>query len=189
MTKRPKDHRLREFSEVDARSFAIERLRAKFNTFEEVWLRSPIGERFRIDAIALCPNKTFLVGIEFKSSHLAMSEFSDALRQCINYRDSSVEDDRFPLIDGQRLNCCIVFPDWNGLHDDGTIAYSKEASGMRVLAAHFRVGVLSRTQIKGAISFVLGNQGVWHSTTGWTGNAAGLLAGKRRRGSGSKQHD
>lgn len=189
MTKPPKDHHLREFSEVAARSFAIDGLSANFSTFEEVWLRSPIGERFRIDAIAFCPNKSFMIGIEFKPSHLAMSEFSDALRQCINYRDSAVEDDRFPVINGKRLNCCIVFPDWEGLHDDGTTAYSKEAWGMRVLAAHFRVGVLSRTQIKGAISFVLGNQGVWHSTTGWTGNAAGLLAGKRRRGSASKRHD
>jgi hypothetical protein len=115
--------------------------------------------------------------------------FSDALRQAIDYRDSVFDDRRVLPFNKSKMNCCVVFPDWDGLHEDGTERYRREAWGMKVLAQRFQVGVLSRTQSRGSCSFVLGNIGVWHSKTGWTPNAKGLLEGKRRRGSGTKRFD
>ena len=186
---RSKNDELREFDEEAARAFAFETLKPYFYIYEEVWLRSQIEERFRIDAVAVCSIETYLIGLEFKRSHLKMSEFSDALRQSINYRDAIIDDPRFPSINEKRVHACFVFPDWDGVHEDGSQLYKKEAFGMKVLANHFRVGVLSRTQRKDSCSFVLGNQGVWHSSSGWTQAAKGLMQGKRKRGSGTKRFD
>ena len=189
MTKASKNNALREFDEDEARQLAFEIIGSAFEIFAEVWLKPSEGERFRVDAVARCPVKGYLIGLEFKRSFLTMSEFSNALRQAIDYRSASIDDNRLGLSNGQRLNCCLVFPDWDGLHEDGPEFYRKEALGMRMLAQHFRVGVLSRTQIKGSDSFVIGTSGVWHSRSGWTHVAKGILEGKRRHGSRSKRFD
>lgn len=183
-----KDRRLERFDEAAAREFATERLSQSFDVTQEVSLRSPLGESFRIDAVAICKQDQYVIGLEFKRSPLFMSDFADALRQACNYREAIIEDNRLPQFSGSRQNCCLVFPDWDGLHSCGLKRYAQEADGMRLLAKHFRVGGL-RVNEDDSLRMILGldvNGTVWHSKTGWNGNAKGVLVGKRTRGSATR---
>lgn len=124
-----------------------------------------------------------MLGWEFKKSHFFKAEFVDCLRQAIYYRLARITDKRLPKLTGQRVNACIAFPGWDGLHDDGTIAFGREAQGMLLLASHFRVGAIASPKKMEWISIKIGESGVWHSWSGWTGNAAGVLKNTRPLGS------
>ena len=192
MRKKSKNDDLRRFGEQrEAKVLAESALSSHFEMQSEVELRSPAGDKFRIDAVAICPTAGYIVGLEYKASFLFTREFADSLRQAINYRDCEIVDKRLPVYLGRRLDCCLVFPDWDGLHEDNTLLYVREAEGMRLLAQHFRVGVL-RENTNLSFSMVIGpsnSGGVWHSASGWTKNALGVLRGKRRRGSATKAYD
>ena len=54
--------------------------------------------------------------------------------------------------------------------------YGREAEGMRLLAAQFRVGAMRETGDR--LSFIMGQSAIWQSDKGWTGNAEGVLFGK-----------
>lgn len=183
-----KDRQLGRFDEAAARDFATNLLVQSFDITEEVNLRSPLGESFRIDAVAICKLQKYVIGLEFKRSPLFMADFANALRQACNYREAVIDDSRLSQMSGFRLNCCLVFPDWDGLHTCGTKLYAKEADGMRLLAKHLRVGGL-RVNEDDSLRMILGldiNGTIWHSKSGWNGNADGVLNGKRTRGSATR---
>ena len=184
MKKVSKNESLRRFDEAAARSFASSALQSKFFITDEVNLAVPItGERFRLDMLAVCKEHGYLVGFEFKGSSLFPAEFADALRQAANYREAYITDTRLSELGGRRLDCCVVFPDWEGLHDDETYIYRGHADGMRLLAGHFRVGAMRLDDRTGALRIILNQSAIWHSVSGWTGGAENVLRGKRRRGS------
>ena len=106
--------------------------------------------------------------------------------QDIHYRLSRISDDRLADHKGQQLPAIALFPDWLGEHDDDTTNYALEAEGMRLLAAQFRVGTMRRIDA-GKFSFFMGQSAIWHSVSGWTGNAEGILFGKRGLGSVRKK--
>jgi hypothetical protein len=179
-----KNESLRQFDEASARSYASSALQLKFSITNEVNLTVPVtGERFRLDMLAICKERGYLVGFEFKGSSLFPAEFADALRQAANYREAIISDIRLPLLKDRRLDCCVVFPDWTGLHDDGKYPYQGHADGMRLLAGHFRVGAMRLDERSGALRIILNQSAVWHSVSGWTANSDNVLRGKRRRGS------
>jgi hypothetical protein len=190
--KKPKNDHLRQFAfQEQAMEFVRTHLSQDFDLFEEVGLISSDRRAFKVDAIAICKELGYVIGLECKASSLFPREFADAFRQAIDYRDSVINDPRMPDHQGQLLDCCLVCPDWDGLHEDGTHVYSQQAEGMRLLAMHFRVGVLRINQNQ-SLSMVIGpsqSGGIWHSNSGWTGNALGVLRGKKRRGSGTKIHE
>jgi hypothetical protein len=188
--RKAKDDSHRRFkTEVDARKFLLDALQNDFMFYEEIWARdTATGQRYRMDAVSVCEHTGHILGWEFKKSHLFKSEFCAALKQAIDYRGAVIDDDRLPGLVGNLVEACIVFPDWDGLHDDGEMVWGKEADGMRLLASHFRVGTLIHRQPSNIFHIVIGEQAIWHSNSGWTGNANGVLLGKRRRGA-TKSYD
>ncbi|WBX83486.1 hypothetical protein [Sphingosinicella microcystinivorans] len=189
--RRAKDESLRRFrTEEDASSFVLPELRKHFDVYEEVCTVGPPpeNERYRLDAVSICKESGYVLGWEFKRSHLYKKDFVDHLRQAIYYRMAYIDDDRLPQLRGQRPNACIAFPGWDGLHDDGSHCYAGEARGMQLLASHFRVGVVTFPEKREGFSIVIGESAVWHSWQGWTGNAAGVLKEKRPLAS-QRRHD
>ncbi|HEY5721065.1 MAG TPA: hypothetical protein VIT45_01960 [Allosphingosinicella sp.] len=176
-----KDDTLRRFqNEGAARAHAIALLTEHFDLTEEVRASGPPDvSNYVFDAVTICPFSGYILAWEFKRSHLFKSEFANVLRQAIYYRMATIQDPRFPSEMRRRPDACIVFPSWDGLHDDGTLLYDLEASGMRLLASHFRVGVLVEVPKYAGISIAMGESAIWHSWAGWTQNAHGILLGKR----------
>jgi hypothetical protein len=176
-----KDETWRRFpNEAAARAHAVDLLQQHFEIFQEVGARGPPGKTpYCYDALTICPESGYTLAWEFKRSHLLKSEFANVLRQAIYYRLAAIVDPRLPALAGYRPDACIVHPDWDGLHDDGTLQYAREAAGMRLLASHFRVGSLVEAPKYGGMSIIIGESGVWHSWSGWTKNAFGILKGKR----------
>lgn len=165
----------------------LTRLGKHFDFFEEVWAADrATGHRYRLDAMSVCEGTGYVLGWEFKKSHLFKAEFATALHQAACYRDAHIDDPRLHGFSYKIVSACIVCPDWDGLHDSGRLDYVGEAHGMRLLASHFRAGVLHENIDKNALSIVIGEQAIWHCGTGWTKNAAGVLLGKKRKGSSKK---
>ena len=183
--RKAKNDSFREFSqECDARKFVLESLQHDFDFFEEVWVRNlTTQQRLRIDAVSVCQSSGHVIGWEFKKSHLFKGEFAQAIKQAADYRDSIIDDPNMMGLNGQRVEACLVFPDWTGLHDNGEILYQREADGMRLVAMHFRVGTFCHDGALNKQHIIVGEQAIWHSNSGWTGNADGVLLGKRRHGS------
>lgn len=175
------DNRRRYVSEPLARAAILDALADRFEFVEEVEAVGAGGDTFKIDAVCRCAETGWSFGWEFKRSHLFKSEFADTLRQAIHYRHSRIADKRLAHIGGSQLAAIAVFPDWLGEHDDDVTNYGREAEGMRLLAAQFRVGTMRETG-GGRFSFIMGQGAIWHSTTGWTKNAEGVLFGKRGLG-------
>ena len=174
-------------NEAAARAQAIALLREHFRLIEEVRACGPPDTtRYVFDAVTICPDQGYLLAWEFKRSHLYKKEFAHVLRQGIYYRLAGIDDSRLPEMRGRRPDACIVFPDWDGLHDDGKLHYDREADGMRFLASHFRVGALCDAPKYGGVSIIVGESGIWHSWAGWTKNAPGVLRGKRPLASGRR---
>jgi hypothetical protein len=78
-----------------------------------------------------------------------------------------------------------LFPDWLGEHDGDLVNYGLQAEGMRLLAAQFRVGTMRETPA--GFSFFMGQSAIWHSSSGWTKTAEGVLFGKRPLGAVRKK--
>lgn len=186
MVKSKDDSRRRYISEPLARAAVLEALGDRFVFVEEVEAVGAGGDTFRIDAVCQCAETGWTFGWEFKRSHLYMKEFAPALRQAIHYRHSRITDTRFAHIQGSQLAAIAVFPDWLGEHDDDKTSYGREAEGMRILAAQFRVGTMRETG-NGRFSLIIGQGAIWHSATGWTKNAEGVLFGKRGLGAVRKK--
>lgn len=180
------DSRRRYITESRARAAIINDLSGRFEFIEEVESIDSDGNAMRIDAVSKCLETGWVFGWEFKRSHLFKSEFANAIRQAIHYRLSHITDIRFPSIYGRRLPAIAIFPDWLGEHDDDTTTYVHEAEGMRLVGAQFRVGTMRATG-GDKFSFIMGQNGIWHSTSGWTKNAERVLFGKRGLGSVRKR--
>lgn len=172
--------------EAAARTAAYGFLYDKFEFFDEVEAVSAEGDKFKIDAVCKCRSTGFVVGWEFKRSHLFKKEFAAALRQAIHYRLARLTDKRLPELIDTQLPAVAVFPDWLGEHDNPTINYGREADGMRLLASHFRVGTMRWTG-QDRMSFIMGENAIWHSDSGWSPNASGVLLGKRRLGAAKRK--
>jgi hypothetical protein len=186
MPKSKDDSRRRYISEPLARAAILDTLGKRFEFIEEVEAVGTGGDTFRIDAVCRCAESGWSFGWEFKRSHLYKSEFADALRQAIHYRHSRITDKRLGDVQGSQLAAIALFPDWLGEHDDDTTSYGREAEGMRLLAAQFRVGTM-RENANGGFSFIMGQGAIWHSASGWTKNAEGVLFGKRGLGAARKK--
>jgi hypothetical protein len=182
-----KDDSLRLYGEENvARTAACGFLWNKFDFFDEVEAISAEGDKFKIDAVCRCKTSGYVFGWEFKRSHLFKKEFAAALRQAIHYRLARITDTRLPDLSGAQLSAVAVFPDWLGEHDNPTINYGREADGMRLLASHFRVGTMRWTG-QDRLSFIMGESAIWHSDTGWSANAEGVLLGKRKLGAAKRK--
>ncbi len=187
MSRLSRGQEFRRYTEAQARQMALSRLASDFHFFEEVCARDPSsGDSYRLDAVSVCEATGYVLGWEFKPSHLFKSEFAKALRQAIYYRNAHFADPRYPWLADKKVAACIVCPDWDGLHEDGLVEHAKEADGMRLLASHFRVGAL-RESVKNSLCIIVGEQAIWHSASGWTKNAPGVLTGKRPRASGKSR--
>jgi len=186
MPKSKDDSRRKYIDEPLARTAIKEQLATRFNFIEEVEAVDPDGNTFWIDAVSCCGERGWTLGWEFKRSPLFKSEFADALRQAIRYRLSKIVDQRLPEFKDRRLPAIAMFPDWLGEHDEDGISYAREAEGMRLLAAQFRVGAM-REKANDQLRFIMGQNAIWDSTTGWTKNAEGVLFGKRGLGAMRKR--
>lgn len=156
----------------------VDLLSPYFEIWKEVDAVGIEGDPFKIDAVCKCKKYGWYIGLEVKRSHLYMKEFAPALRQAIHYRFARIRDDRISELEGKHLPAMALFPDWLGEHDEDDISYAKEAEGMRLLAAQLRVGTF-RENPDGTASLIKGQGAIWHSKSGWNGNAEGWLFGKR----------
>lgn len=177
MVKSKDDSRRKYINEPLARAAILDGLNDRFEFVEEVEAVGAGGDAFRIDAVCRCVETGWSFGWEFKRSHLFKKEFAAALRQAIHYRHAQIVDKRLADIGGSQLAAIALFPDWLGEHDDDTTNHGQEAEGMRLLAAQFRVGTM-RENSNGSFTFIMGQSGIWHSASGWTNNAKGVLFGK-----------
>ncbi len=139
---------------------------------------------YRIDLIGRCRDENgWVVGFEVKKAFRFMKEYAAALKQAADYRNATIDDpDNAPDLQGQRLAAIMVFPRWNGMHDNEIREYSKEAVGMEILAAKFRVGACGIIGPRERVMFMLGLNRLWCSGMGWTSNAYNVLFGKRQIG-------
>ncbi len=186
MSKSKDDTRRQYISEPLARAAIVGGLSGHFDFIEEVEAINADNDVMRIDAVATCRTTGWTFGWEFKRSHLFKSEFADAMRQAIHYRLSRITDARLPKHRGRRLPALALFPDWLGQHDDDTTDYGKEAEGMRLVGAQFRVGTMRQIG-DDKFAFFMGQVAIWRSTSGWTMNAEGILFGARGVGSTRKR--
>lgn len=186
MPKSKDDGRRRYTTEPLARAAIIDGLSSHFDFIEEVEAINADGHVMRVDAVAICRTSGWTFGWEFKRSHLFKSEFADAMRQSIHYRLSRITDTRLPAYKDMQLPAIALFPDWLGEHDDDTTNYSKEAEGMRLVGAQFRVGTM-RQSGDDKFAFLMGQSAIWYSASGWTKNADGVLHGKRGLGATRKK--
>lgn len=186
MPKSKDDGRRRYPTEPLARAEVLQRLAPHFEFVEEVEAINADGHALRIDAVATCRSKGWAFGWEFKRSHLYKSHFAEAMRQAIHYRLSRIIDARLPAHKGLQLPAIALFPDWLGEHDDDTVNYGKEAEGMRLVGAQFRVGTMRQTG-DDKFAFIMGQSAIWHSASGWTKTAEDVLFGKRGLGSTRKK--
>jgi len=185
MAKAKNEERRLYQSEPLARSVILTSLAQNFSFIEEVKARSAEGYDLRIDAVGTCRTTGWAIGFEFKRSHLFKSEFADTMRQAIHYRLARITDPRLPSLDGKQLAAIAIFPDWLGKHDVDDISYPREAEGMRLVGAQFRVGTM-RQGSNGKLTFIMGQGGIWNSVFGWSKTAEGVLFGKRGLGSTRK---
>ena len=182
-----KDNTKRKFqTEIEARTYIINKLQNHFEITEEVSAKGPEGDDFRIDAICQCKKTGWFVGLEIKKSHLFKAEFAKAVRQAIYYRLSRVNDRRLTELVRGRLPTVALFPDWMGEHDEDDVSYSQEAEGMRLVGGQFRVSTL-RENNYGNLVLLGGQVPIWSEQSGWTGNAKGWLYGKRSLGSNRRK--
>lgn len=186
MPKSKDDSRRRYISEPLARAAIIDGLASHFDFIEEVEAINADNNVMRIDAVATCRTTGWMFGWEFKRSHLFKSEFADAVRQAIHYRLSRITDARMPAHRVLQLPAIALFPNWLGEHDEDTTSYGREAEGMRLVGAQFRVGTM-RQSGDDKFAFIMGQSAIWHSSSGWTKNADGELHGKRGLGSTRKK--
>jgi hypothetical protein len=186
MPKSKDDSRRRYIAESLSRAAIIDGLSGHFDFIEEVEAVNADGNLMRIDAVSRCRATGWTFGWEFKRSHLFKSEFADAMRQGIHYRLSRITDARLPSYKDMQLPAIALFPDWLGEHDDDTTNYGREAEGIRLVGAQFRVGTM-RQSGGDKFAFIMGQSAIWHSVSGWTKNAEGVLFGKRGIGSTRKR--
>lgn len=141
-------------------------------------------EPYRIDLVARCRDEHgWVVGFEIKRGFFFMKEYAAAIKQTADYRSSTISDPiKAPRLEGRRLPAIFVFPNWNGLHDNGEYEYAKEAVGMQVLAGKFRVGVCGLSKTHG-LTLMIGLNRLWSQGGGWIWNAEKILFGKRQLGS------
>ncbi|MFD1613344.1 hypothetical protein ACFSCW_16195 [Sphingomonas tabacisoli] len=172
MPKSKDDSRRRYVAEPFARAAIVDGLSCYFDFIQEVEAMNADGNLMRIDAVSRCRLTNWTFGWEFKKSHLFKSEFADAMRQAVNYRLSRIIDPRLPAYKDMQLPAIAVFPDW--------------LEGMRLLGAQFRVGTMRQIS-HDKFSFLMGQSAIWHSSSGWTKNAEGVLFGKRGLGSTRKR--
>ena len=185
---RSKDESCRRFREEPvAQRYLFDRLSPSFDLWECVAAKSSTGSDFKFDLVSQCRTTGWTIGWEVKRSHLYKSEFASALRQAIHYRLATITDPRLPDLAGSPLPAFAVFPDWDGTHDVKNIKYELEANGMRVLARQFVVGAM-RFGESDRLSLIMGESAIWHSDSGWNGNAKNVLFGKRSLGA-LRKHD
>lgn len=166
-------------SHIEAEQSFDSLFRPYFEILPEVNLIARSGERFRIDRLIY--DDQYALGVEIKPKFLFMQDYTKALKQAADYRDSAVNDARLPSLMGQQLSGVLVFPRWTGLHDNGEREYAFEAFGMELLAGTFRVGTAGTRKSKPEM--VVGQQCIWNTQRRWSENAAGILQGKRPSGS------
>ena len=186
MPKSKDDSRRRYIAEPLARAAIIDGLASHFDFIEEIEAINADNNIMRIDAVATCRTSGRTFGWEFKRSHLFKSEFADAMRRGIHYRLSRITDTCLPTLKNLQLPAIALFPDWLGEHDDDTTNYGKETEGMRLVGAQIRVGTM-RQSSDDKFAFIMGQSAIWHSSSGWTKNAEGVLFGKRGLGSTRKK--
>lgn len=153
-----------------------------FDLLYEVQLQSSSFEKkkLRIDLLAIAKeDPRYIIGIEVKPGFYRMSDYAKAIKQAADYRGAVVKDERIPELTGKVLAATLVFPRWNGGHDE-IGEYSKEARGMEILAHHFRVGFVSR-EIDG-VHLIMNEKRLWRDGS-WTGLAAQVLGSKDSLGS------
>lgn len=174
-------------TEKDANTFLIERLNPHFETVKQVRMID-IEDReqsYRIDLIGRCRDETdCIVGFEVKRGFTFMKEYAAALKQAADYRSAMISDsEKVPRYEGYRLAAIFVFPNWNGLHTNRNREYEREAIGMEVLAAKFRVGVCGVSSGHHGLTFTMGWNRLWSAGAGWVKDAENVLFGKRQVGS------
>lgn len=185
MAKSKDETRRRYGGEPLATAVIIEKLKPYFDLWLQVDAIGADGDGFKIDMVARCLETGWFFGVEVKRSHLFKSEFANGLRQAIYYRLARITDPALVELGLSRLPAVALFPDWLGEHDDDTSDFSAEAVGMRLLAGQFRVGTLR--EVGDRISFIMHQTGIWHSNSGWTKTAEGVLFGKRPIGAMRKK--
>lgn len=183
-----KDEGRRKFAVEDEAKAAMQSaLSDHFEFWNDVKAKGPEGDDYVFDAVSRCRATGWVLGWEYKRSHLFKSEFADALRQGIHYRSARIIDEKLPALAGTRPPAIVLFPDWLGEHDDGSTSYACEAEGMRVLAAQLRVGTMRESK-SGRMSIFMGQTAIWHSNTGWSKDADNILHGKKALAS-ARKHD
>lgn len=169
-------------SHEDARNACKTALADWFDLFDEVELTSNqlTDKPLKVDLLAISKEEFgYILGIEIKPRFYRMAEYSQALKQAIDYRLGTIEDGRLSEFRGRRVSGGFVFPRWHGGHDKER-EYREQALGMEILCHHFRVG--SAHYCDGAVTLMMNDKRLWSSGI-WSGNAEGVLGGKERIGS------
>lgn len=111
-----------------------------FKLVPEVWMRHFDGHSLRMDYAAIprgdfhCP----WFGIEVKHHYDGYTDFSEALRQAVDYRSSRVVDARVKVHANERPPFVFVWPDVR----DATGSYEEWAAGSERSHGKLKVGLI-----------------------------------------------
>jgi len=162
-----------------------------FDLHKEVQLRHHDGTRLRIDYVGVprVPFNGDMVGFEIKRGKFdGFKEYSQALKQAIDYRHAKIEDKRFPAWEGKIVPYVFLwFPDEEELTSS---VYDGWRPGAERLAGKFNVGRVravryrdDRDDLFPYMRLEISTHKVWDSLRGMTGFGERLT--ERRGGRGS----
>ena len=151
-------------SEQEATTFLCESLHSQgWALTPQVTMRHFGGMHLRIDLIAVpgFPFPAEFVGIECKASYDAFTDFTAALKQGIDYRQSVIADVRLPQLAGKQPKWVFVYP--------GMTGYDGMTGGAERLAGKFNVGII--TVDRGELRMFVNAASLWGSQRGLVRNA------------------
>lgn len=152
-----------------------------FELTSEVWLRHPLtGADHRIDLLAE-PRDEFpfpLMGVEVKTSrrHRHFAHLTQALKQCVDYRQCVINDQRLPQHRGLMLPAVALYAgdaEW------------PDAEWMERLLGKWNVGSFRAERYRG-LTLRISAAPIWTQRDGTTGTGAKWPA-QRRVGNGRRR--
>lgn len=157
-------------SEHEASAYLAGRLSPYFWLIPEVWMQHFDGSKLRMDFAAV-PRGAFhspWFGIEVKCAYNDYRDFTEALRQAVDYRHSRVVDKRSRLYVGERPPFVFVWPDIRDQSPASTM-YNLWAQGSERSHGKLKVGLIRELgDWCGApyLEFTLSASPMWRSTQG-----------------------
>jgi hypothetical protein len=141
-----------------------------FDLVAQGQMRHVDGKRLRIDYLGV-PLVVFpaeVVGFELKGPYQGFKDYTQALKQGIDYRHSTIEDKRLARFEGVRPDFIFIcYPAFE--RQNSTLR--EWANGAIRLAGRYNVGMLNLLGYRYGVELTVGAERLWHSRNGLRADA------------------